>query len=343
MQGRRGRGASPISGISTSDPQPGVLVTGASGFVGGEIAFELQRAGYRVTALVRPGSDRSHLTGWGIDMVEGNITNPDAVAKAMDGQTFACHAAALVPGTGARDDDFEIVNVDGTRTVCEAAERAGISRLVHVSTAHVFGIQPGTRVDEESTPASAPHAGYDTSKAKAEAIVLEYVTRSLDAVVVNPAVVLGPRSKQSGRLISLFLRGMLPVIPLPDRVLSMVYSVDVAHGVRLALECGNRGERYLLASPEITVREFIQQLANASGRRAPRLSAPGWLVAAGLSAAWSVSPITRWRPPVTVAGVRHGGTIYDGRKAVRELGMSYTPIDVSLSSTVTWLESQRRR
>jgi len=337
------RGASLISGIFTSEPRPGVLVTGATGFVGGEIALELERSGYRVTALVRAGSDRSHLTGRDIDFVDGSITDTDAVARAMDGQTFVCHAAALVPGTGASDDDFELVNVDGTRIVCEAAEGAGVSRLVHVSTAHVFGIQPGTRVNEKSTTTTTPHPGYDASKTRAEAIVLEQATRSLDAVIVNPAVVFGPRSKHSGRFISLFLRGMLPVIPSPDRVLSLVYSVDAARGVRLGLESGKRGERYLLASPEVTVREFIHQLASASGRRTPRLSAPGWLVAAGLAAAWSVSPITRWRPPVTVAGIRHGGTIYDGSKAVRELGMSYTPIDVSIASTVTWLESRQGR
>lgn len=314
-----------------------MLVTGTTGFVGGAIALEFQRAGYRVTALVRPGSDRSYLAGHDIAFVEGDVTDANSVATAMKGQTYVCHAAALVPGTGASEEDFQLVNVDGTRIVCEAAVEAGVSRLIHVSTTNVFGSQPGELVDEESPPPTSPHAGYDTSKAKAEELVLEYASGPLDAVVVNPATVYGPRSGHSGRLISLFLRGRLPVIPLPKRVLSLVYLEDVALGSRLALELGDRGERYILAGPAVTVRDFVQGLSNASGRRAPRLSLPGWIVAAGVAAAWAVRPVTRWRPPVTLAGIRHGGTIYDGGKAARKLGIKYTPVDVGLTITVEWV------
>ena len=309
-------------------------MTGATGFVGGEIALEFQRSGYRVTALVRPGSDRSHLAGHDIALVEGDVTDPDAVARAMRGQKYVCHAAALVPGTGASDAEYELVNTGGTRIVCEAAIEASVSRLLHVSTAHVFGVHPGALVDEETTPSGSAHAGYDASKAKAEALVIGYATDALDTVVVNPVAVFGPRSRHSGRLINLFLRGKLPVIPMPERVLSLVYSGDVARGARLALESGGRGERYMLAGPTVTVREFIQGLAGASGRRTPRLSLPGWFVALGVTAAWAVHPITRWRPPVTVAGIRDGGTIFDGSKATRELGMKYTPVDVGLACTV---------
>lgn len=310
------------------------MVTGATGFVGGEIALEFARSGYRVTAFVRPGADRSHLSGSDIAFVEGDITDRDVVARAMAGKSFVCHAASIVPGSGATDDEFDRVNAGGTGIVCEAAIQTGVSRLVHVSTAHVFGIHPGARVDETSTPVAPPHAGYDASKTKAENLVMQHASGSLDAVVVNPAVVFGPRSRHSGRLVNMFLRGSLPVIPLPNRVLSLVYSGDVALGTRLALESGRRGERYILAAPGVTVKEFISALASASGQRVPRFSLPSWLVVGALAAAWIISPISRWRPPVTVAGVRHGGTIYNGGKAVRELGMEYTPLHVGLTATV---------
>jgi dihydroflavonol-4-reductase len=309
-------------------------VTGATGFLGGEIALELQRSGYQVTALVRPGSDRSHLPGGDITFVEGDVTEPDIVARAMENQSYVCHAAALVPGTRASKSEFERVNVGGTRVVCEAAIEAGVSRLLHISTAHVFGIDAGTSVDEESRPLTPPHAGYDASKAMAETIVMDYAAGSLDAVIVNPAVVFGPRSRHSGRLISLFLRGKLPFTPLPNRVLSLVYSGDVASGARMALESGSRGERYILAAPGVTVREFITELATASGRRAPRISLPAWPVICGVALAWAASPISRWRPPITTTGIRHGGTIYDGRKAARKLGIRYTSLEAGLASTV---------
>lgn len=319
-----------------------MLVTGATGFLGGEIALEFNRCGYQVTALVRPGSDRSHLSVHGITFLEGDITDPGAVAKAMMGQTYVCHAAALVPGTGASDDEFERVNAGGTKVVCEAAIEAGVSRLIHVSTAHVFGIDPGTSVNEESIPSMPTHPGYDASKLQAERLVLDYAAGPLDAVIVNPAVVFGPRSRHSGRLINLFLRGRLPIIPLPDRVLSLVYSGDVAIGVRMALESSGRGERFILAGPTITIREFITMLGNASGRRPSRYSLPAWTVISAVALAWAAFPISRWRPPVTLSAIRHGGTIYDGSKAIRDLGMKYTPLDVALTNTVQWLADRKR-
>jgi len=312
------------------------LVTGSTGLVGGEIALELQRSGYRVTALVRPGSDYSHLSGSDIVIAEGDVTDSDAVARAMDDQTYVCHAAALVPGTNASVSEFERVNVDGTRIVCEAAIEAGVSRLLHVSTAHVFGIHPGSNLDEESTP-TMPHPGYDASKAKAEALVLDYAGGVLDAVIVNPAIVYGPRSRYSGRLINLFLRGRLPVIPLPERMLSLVYSGDVASGARLALESGVRGERYIFAAPELSMRELLTALAEASGRRSPRFSLPAWAAISGVRLAWAVSPVSRWRPPITAAGIRDGGTVYDGSKATRDLGLNYTPLNDGLATTVKWM------
>lgn len=314
-----------------------MLVTGASGFVGGEIALELHNSGYRVTALVRSGSDRAHLSGRDITFVEGDITDPDAVTKAVDGQDFVCHAAALVPGNDSSDDEFRRVNAGGTRIICDAAIDAGVNRLVFVSTTHVFGFHPGSRVDEHATPSAPPHAGYDASKVEAEAVLLDHAAGSLDAVIINPTAVYGPRSRYSGRLIKLFIKGRLPVIPIPDKILSLVHSRDVALGARLALEQGCRGERYILAGTNVTVREFIEALALVSGRRTPLLSVPGWVMAAGVAALWAASPLTRWRPPMTVAGIRGGGTIYDGNKATRELGLEYTPIDLGLAATVEWM------
>jgi len=306
--------------------------------VGGEIALELHRAGYVVTALARPASDRSHLLAEEITVVEGDVTDRDSIRRAMEGQDLVCHAAGLVPGSGADEDEFERVNVSGTRIVCEAAITAGVSRLLHVSTVQVFGIHPGRSVDETATPSKPPHAGYDASKTRAESLVLELAAKSLDAVVVNPTVVFGPRSRHSGRLINMFLHGRLPIIPLPNRVLSLVYSGDVARGARSALETGERGERYILAGPSVTIRAFIETLARVSGRRAPRLSLPGWAAAAGVAALWGASPVTRWKPPVTVAGIRHGGTFYEGGRATRELGLHYTALEDALRTTVEWLQ-----
>ena len=325
--------------MSTYDSQPRILVTGATGFLGGEIAREFKRSGYHVTALVRPGSDSSQLSDGEIDIVEGDITDFEAVRAAMDGQTYVCHAAALVPGRGASCSEFERVNVGGTKVACEAALETGVSRFLYISTAHVFGLDSGSSVNEESKPSIPAHPGYDESKVRAEALVRNSAVKSLDSVIVNPTTAFGPGSRHSGRLINLFLRNRLPVIPIPNRELSLVYSGDVARGARLALELGERGERYILAAPKVTVREFLKSLGSASGRHPPRLSLPAWLVISAVKIAWVVSAITRWRPPVTVAGIRHGGTVYDGSKAIRELGLEYTPLEIGLTNTAEWMSN----
>jgi len=314
-----------------------ILVTGITGALGGGIARLFVREGRAVVGLLRPGSDADALREVGIETVEGDITDLQSVEHAMRECGYVVHAAAITPGSGASEEMFHAVNAGGTRNVLAAAVSSGIERMVHVSTVNVMALCPGTTVDEDSPPPELTHRGYDESKMTAEHAVLEASKSELDVVVVNPAVIFGPGSRSSGRIISAFVRGRLPFVPLPERRMSIVYVDDVARGCLLALENGVRGQKYILASPSITVSQFIDELAAVTGRRRPRISLPGWLVGLVVGAAWAVRPITRWRPPITMAGVRYGGTIYDGSKATRELGLNYTELGEALAATAEWI------
>jgi dihydroflavonol-4-reductase len=260
----------------------------------------------------------------------------------MRGCRYVVHAAGIIPGSGATEASFKRVNSDGTRNVISAAESSGIDRMVHVSTVNVLPIMPGKPVDEDAGPPEHPHPGYDESKLSAEQAVLEASRDQLNAVVVNPAVVFGPGLGASSRIIRAFVRGRLPFVPLPGRSMSMVYVDDVARGCLLALKNGVRGERYILSNPPITISDFIDELAAVSGRRRPRLSFPSWIAVLAIGALWLIRPVTRWTPPVTVAGVRHGGTLYDGTRAERDLGLEYTRLHDALSDTVRWIREDER-
>ena len=325
------------SGEDSVETMPSVLVTGATGMVGTAVAQELLDNGYTVRALARPGSDTTALEMDGIPLFIGDINDGDAVAAAVSGVDYVCHVAGLVPGSTRDSSEFHDVNVKGTRTVRDASVAAGVRRILHVSTVHTFGKRPGSVIDELSDLEIDPHLGYDSSKISAEEIMLE-TDSGTEVVVVNPTVIFGPRSSHAGRILQMFVKGRLPVTPLPDRSLSLVYVADVARGVRLALEEGRTGQRYILASEAISTRNFIQTLANVTGRKPPRFSVPTWLVQAVVSFFWLVSPITRWRPPITPAGIREGGTVYDGSKATRELGLEYTDLGVALRETVEHLD-----
>ena len=311
-----------------------LLVTGATGMVGGRVAALALSSGWEVRALVRDGSDTIELQKLEVELVMGDICDPAAVSRAIDGCDYVCHAAALVPGATRDMTNFDRVNVGGTENVLAGAEKAGIIRLVLISTVNTLAASPGTVGDESAPAPSDPHPGYDISKLQAEKLVVEAGAAGMNAVIVSPAIVLGSGSRGIGRVIATFLRGRLPVIPFPDRRVSLVFVDDVARGCLAALERGQAGERYILANPPVTVREFINELAAISGKRPPRLSTPTWLTALVIGAAWKLTPLTRWQPPITVQGVKGGGASFDGSRAERDLGVDYTSLADALNETV---------
>jgi dihydroflavonol-4-reductase len=277
-----------------------------------------------------------------VEVVVGDIADGPTLTAAMDGCRRVFHVAALLPGSTRSEGAFARINVEGTRNVLEAAVAAGVERLLHVSTVNVFGPRPGAVLDETSTSKRPLHRGYDQSKSTAEALVREYAAGPLDAVIVNPSVMFGPRSRQSGQLIESFLTGRLRVIPDPKRPLSIISALDVARGCIKAMERGRRGERYILSNPPITVREFLRVLGKVACVPPPRLSLPRWTVAAAVAAAWAISPVTRRPPPVTVKGIWYGGTMYDTSRSANEIGMTYTPLEEALAATVQWLRDVGR-
>jgi dihydroflavonol-4-reductase len=310
--------------------------------LGSRLVELLADEGWTVRALVRPGSDSAALEAAGAELRPGDVTDPETVRRAVEGCRAVFHAAALVPGSGASEEEFHRVNAEGTRNVLAAALGAGVARAVHVSTVNTLGGEPGTVTDESAGPPVQPHRGYDASKIAAEEVAREHAAAGLNVVIVSPSVMFGPRSRYSGRLIEMFLRGRLPVVPIPGRRMSFVFVDDAARGCLLAMERGSLGERYILSAAPVRLGDFISDLAAVSGRRGPRLSLPAWLVAVGVGVLWTASPLTRWRPPVTVTGIRRGGVLYDGAKAERELGLEYTALRDALAATVHWLREQGR-
>ncbi len=316
-----------------------VLVTGATGLVGGRIAQLLTGAGHRVRVLARPSSNTSHLDAGLVEVARCDITDPEAVRRAAEGCRHVYHAAGLVSPFIRDRSEYDRVNVAGTRNVLEAAASCGVERVLHVSSVATLGAKPGMVADEATRPAGAFARGYADSKYRSEQLVREYAASRGDAVIVNPCIVFGPRDRQFVRLIRAFLRGRVPVVAFPDRRMSLVYVDDAARGAMLALGHGARGERYVLSGATVTIREFFERLAAASGRRPPRLTVPGWLVASAATAAWAVFPLFRRRPPTSLRGVWRGGATFDGSRAERELGLAYTPLDAGLEATVRWLRA----
>ena len=314
------------------------LVTGGTGMVGGAISRLLIKRGHRVRVLVRRRSIAAlELETLGAEIVFGDVTDIVSITAAVGGCTDVYHCAALVDPFHWDLDDFERINVEGTRNVLDAALKSGARRFLHLSSIAALGAKPGLRADEFTQPHGPWKPGYGRSKFESGELVAA-AAGELHAVTVNPAIVFGPGDRHFVQLINAFVRGRIPVIAFANRPMPLVYVDDVAHGSLLALERGESGQRYILAQQTVTISEFFFELATASGRRPPRVHLPDWLAIPG-ALAWSfASWARRKRSPVSsLQALRIGAAEFDGGRASRELGLEYTDFRGAVASTVSAL------
>ena len=321
-----------------------LLLTGATGFIGGHVARLLAAQGASVRVLVRPASDRRTLEGLDAEIVEGDLADRASLDKAVAGCDQVFHVAAdyrlWVP------DPRELYhsNVGGTRNLLAAAAEAGVGRVVYTSTVGTIGIPGDGRSGDEASPVNAEDmvGDYKRSKFEAEQVALEFAAQGLPVVVVNPTAPVGERDWKptpTGKIIVDFLRGAMPAYL--DTGLNLVDARDVARGHLLAAERGRSGERYLLGARNMTLQEILQTLAELTGRRASRIRLPyslAWLIAA-LEA--PISRLTGREPRAPLEGVRMARKkmFVSCAKAERELGFQPGSVEEALRRAVEWFQA----
>jgi nucleoside-diphosphate-sugar epimerase len=259
-----------------------VSVTGATGFLGWQIATELLARGWSVRAVVRPGKARALPER--VEIRDAALES-EALKRAFDGSDVIVHAAGL---TRARSDRaFRIVNVEGTRAVVAAANQVG-ARLIHMSSLAAIG--PGTAdrpAHEDDRP--QPLTAYGKSKLASEAVVRSGAR--VPWTIVRPAAVYGPRDQQFLPLVRLAARGIFPLLSSSATAFTLVYVDDVARATAMAAEEARAaGEAMFIGhrDPQ-TAYAILRQLAQAVQRPfRPRRIPPLLLRAAALSgeAAW---------------------------------------------------------
>ena len=322
------------------------LVTGASGFIGGAVARALLRRGASVRVLLRPGTEPNVSESAEVEIARGDLRDAKAVSAAVRGCDAVFHVGALY-SFSAPVSEVLAVNVGGTRNVVEAVRAEG-SRLVYTSSiATIGGMHNGVLPDESCMPVGSPPGPYKRSKWEAEALVRAEAQRGLDAVIVNPTFPVGEgdvKPTPTGGLIRDFLEGRMPAYV--DTGMNVVDVDDVAEGELLAFDRGQRGERYILGHANLTMREFLEELALIAGRKPPRFRMPH-LVALGLAHAEALvsGRLLGRAPRIPLEGVRTAREIMfaSSRRAVRELGLRQTPIREVLAKAVRWFEERARR
>src|SRR2546426_7077620 len=319
-----------------------VVVTGATGFVGSAIVRSLVAAGYPVRAVCRASSRRDNLAGLDIDIVDADICDAEAVARAMAGARYLAHAAADYRLWARDPGAITHTNVVGTRTVMEAALRAGVERIVYTSSVATLALRPGDEAADEKVPlAEAAAVGaYKRSKVVAERLVDTMIARdALPAVIVNPSTPIGPRDIKptpTGRIIVEAACGRIP--GFVDTGLNLVHVDDVAAGHVAALARGNVGERYILGGENVLLADMLGDIARLVGRRPPRLKLPRAPLYPIAVAAEIIATMTRREPFLTLDGLRMSRQrmFFTRAEGERELRYRARPYTQSLPDACGW-------
>ncbi len=316
------------------------LVTGATGFVGSNLAAALVARGDRVRVLRRARSKLDALDGTPVEYAVGDLLDPASLQAAMQGCDVVFHVAALSEYWRSGTETVYLVNVDGTRSVMRAALETGVSRVVHTSSVAALGYaRAGHLVDEgQEFPADLSWFVYGHSKYLAELEVRAAVAKGLPAVIVNPGIVIGPRDINfvSGSLIRASRRGQLRFVPPGGS--NMVHVADVVAGQLAAAERGRIGERYILGGENLSHWDAAAITAQVTGGPGPLLVLPAWSLAplGGLVDLFNrINP----RPPLVIGQqIRLGGECFyvDSSKAIRELGLPQTPYRQAATDAYNW-------
>ncbi|MEO6708252.1 MAG: NAD-dependent epimerase/dehydratase family protein [Planctomycetota bacterium] len=268
--------------------KPAVLLSGATGFLGAEIARKLSARGHALQALARGDSDRSALAGIDVHWHAGDLRDASSLERAFESVCAASpspwivHAGALISYQTRDRALSREINVEGTRRMLDACRRHPVGRVLHVSSVVAVGPSlDGTILDERSVyHGDELGCDYMSTKREAEVLALQ-AARELDLVVVNPGAIFGAngRASNSQRVLHMIASGRtgpLPLLLAPPGSQSVVGLDDCAEGCVLALERGRRGERYLLVESIWTHRELISLVARRSGKKAP-IAVPRWI------------------------------------------------------------------
>jgi nucleoside-diphosphate-sugar epimerase len=324
-----------------------VLVTGATGLVGGHVVDVLAERGVSIAALVRPGEDADVLASAGVEIRRGDLCDRASLVGAVRGVDCVLHCAAKTGPWGSRSD-YERVNVRGLEDLLDASLDAGVERFVHVSSIAVFGNDVGGVADETS-PLHVDPNPYGWSKVQGERLMMRAIQEyHAPVTIVRPGWVYGPRDAGSfGRFVAKIEQGSMVVIGSGNNHVPLIYVRDVAEGIVLASEVPEAvGRDYLLVNDErVTQRDYLDTIAAELGVSEPKLRIPYRLALMLGFAAETVGQLARWQhpPPLTRFGVQllGGENWFVIDRARKELGfVPRTDLAAGVREGVAWYRTK---
>jgi nucleoside-diphosphate-sugar epimerase len=315
-----------------------VVVTGATGFVGGALARALLDDGHEVVGMKRPSSTPPALQHPSFTWVNGDVTDPTSLHGLLDGVDWLIHSAGMLGQAGVPERTYFELHEQGTNNVLAEAEKANVSRILYVSSPGVLGPISGAPADE--TAPLAPSNPYERSKAAAEQVVQVYASGGLPVSIARPEFIYGPTDSHVLGLFKAVRDGRFFTINGGNNACHPTYIDDAVAGMLLALLNGRPGQIYHITGPEpVTFRELGQTIAAALSVPPPRLNLPRWLAWLGAAGLELIGGLLKKQPPLSRTGVAFfsENRRFSWQKAHKELG--YTPqfdLQRGVAETVAW-------
>ena len=301
-----------------------VLVTGATGLLGGYLLQALQQRGEQIRALVLPIEHADKLIAQGIEVVRGDVTDASTLAPAVKNIEIVIHLAGMM-GVNRPLADYRLVNVTGSEHLYRAAQSAGVRRFVHTSSHTVYGLGHGRFLTEQDKLRPDPDP-YGITKAEGDRLMQNLMRSSkMETVIIRPGTFFGPGDRlHFGRIAQRMKQGKGVIIGRGTNALPFCYVTDVVQGFLLAAYHEHApGNIYNISNDRpLTQRELFNAVADAVGGKRPTRILPYWPTYYGSIAAEKLALLTHTRPVVTRLGVLMFGsnTRHSVEKARRELG-----------------------
>jgi nucleoside-diphosphate-sugar epimerase len=254
------------------------LVTGATGFIGGHLARRLVEEGYQVRCLARETSDTSLLDRLDVEIAPGDLTNARSLSRATKGCRYVLHCGALV-SDWASTDEIEKINVEGTRNLLQASLDASVERFIHFSTTDVYGYPGGREVGEDYSPNGFRNWYSQTKRGAEDEVRRAQQASALDTVILRPATVYGPGSKEVvGAMAKAIRGGNMLLVDRGRAIAGLVYVDNLVDAALLALRHDAAPGQAFNASDglDVTWKQFTDGLAEGLGCSTVKWSLPYW-------------------------------------------------------------------
>jgi len=325
------------------------LVTGANGFVGAALCRALCAEQEDVRAFVRQGSDTTNLVDLPVTLTYGDLRDKNSLELAMDACRFVYHVAADYRLWVPEPTNMYAINVEGSRNVMMAAVAAGVERIVYTSSVAVIKPDADGGVADETMPTQESDmiGHYKRSKFLAEKAVRQLITEiGAPVVIVNPSTPIGPgdiRPTPTGKIIVDALSGRMPAYVATG--LNLVHVDDVAAGHIDARKHGAIGRNYILGGEDISLKGFLELVAERGGHRPPFAAIPHSAAMFYATLSEFSSKLTKREPAATRDAVNMSRKCmyFSSERARSELNYQHRPVEESVAAAVDWFQERLQR